>query len=87
MLQNGLQELSGTPREASRGPLGRSWVTLGELLGRPRALFRALGALSGHSWSDLGAIMRALENSCTILESLGRFWTLRQAILNIRSSI
>ena len=71
MLQNGLQELSGTPREASRGPLGRSWVTLGELLGRPRALVIALGALSGHSWSDLGAIMRALENFCMILD---RHW-------------
>ena len=68
MPQNGLQELSGTPREGSRGPLGRSWVTLGELLGRPRAFFRALGALSGHSWSDLGAIMSALGIAWTILD-------------------
>ena len=70
MPQNGPQELSGAPREASLGPLGRSSVTLGELFGRLRALFRALETLSGHSWSDLGAIMSALENSCTILDAL-----------------
>ena len=68
MPQNGLQELSGAPWEASRGPLGRSSVTLGELFGRPRAFFRALGTLSGHSWSDLGAIMIALGNAWTIMD-------------------
>ena len=66
--QNGPQELSGAPWEASWGPLGRSWITLGSLLGRSSALLSALGAPSRHSWSDLGTIMIALRIAWTILD-------------------
>ena len=41
-------------------PLGAHWGALGSLLGRPWALLSTLGALSGHSWVNLGAIMSAL---------------------------
>ena len=64
--QNDPQELSGAPWEAPRGPLGRSWLTLEGLMGRSRALLSALGTLSGHSWSDAGAIIGALGNSYMI---------------------
>ena len=66
--QNGPQELSGAPWEASWRPLRRSWITLGSLLGRSSALLSALGALSRHSWSDLETIMIAFGIAWTILD-------------------
>ena len=52
MSQNGPQELCGAPWEASCGPLGRSWITLGALMGALERSRGALGTLLERSWGD-----------------------------------
>ena len=82
--QNGRQELSGAPWEASWGPLGRSWITLGAVIGALERPWGAFKALLERSWDDHDRSSDRLDD---FGPPLGRFWALRQSILSIRSSI
>ena len=82
--QNGPQELSGAPREASPGPLGRSRVALGAPSGALERSRGALGTLLERSWGDHE---RSWERLDEFGPSLGRFLALWESILTIRSSI
>ena len=82
--QYGPQELSGAPREASPGPLGRSRVALGAPSGALERSRGALGTLLERSWGDHE---RSWERLNEFGPSLGRFLALWESILTIRSSI
>ena len=84
MPENGPQELSGAPREASPGPLGRSRVALGAPSGALERSRGALGTLLERSWGDHE---RSWERLDEFGPSLGRFLALWESILTIRSSI